>query len=258
MLHTPSEGGPFGDVNPKVEITRGVRLWPLLYGLIAMLAFGPFSIAAAAQGQGLDSIVHGEGTAASARFIRLTSATNTFMYIFVSRDAQKQGADSTPNVTTHVTYGVCVLNNTTDIQICQNGDGTIANNELSGDVNYGLGGPPESLALNFNSATEPGYQLSATECDENTQPETCSSTTPIGGVVDMNWSKNDYESITSTGTSEERYFGKLTVKSVGHSAYFSSYASGSILGMYGIEVSGFPLNELGTVRNMTLTFTFRP
>lgn len=238
---------PFDDVDPRPGTTRKVRQWPLLYGLMAMLAFGSFSIGAAAQAQA-PIIFHGRGTFASARYVRLSSTTNTFMYINVSRDAQ-EGGGSAPIVTTNVSYGVCVLTISTNIEVCQNGYGTIANSELSGDINYGLGTSPEALTLSFNSAIEPGYLLYASECDENDQ--TCSNTTPSGGVVAVNWRKNGLSSTTSTGASEERFLNKLTFKSVGQSRYFSADSWGTITGtpFFGTL---YP-TELGSVRNFTFT-----
>lgn len=256
MIHPLSVGESLGDTKLKAGTTAGARRWKLFCGLIGTLAFGCFSLGASAQNRAPITF-RGEGTFATARFARLSSQTNTFMYIIVSRDAaQQEGAGNTPNVTTQVTYGVCVFTNSTNIQICQNGSGTIANSELSGDVNYGVGGPPDELTLKFNSATEPGYQLSATQCDETDQ--NCSSATPMGGVIDLTWTKYDMESITTTGTSEERDYGKLTVKSVGHSAYFSASATGSMLGVVGQQLFPFPLNEIGTVRNLTFSVYFNP
>lgn len=258
MPHALSGAEKPDNTNGRKTTAAGVCRWPLLYGLIivlAVLAFGPFPVTAIAHAQ-TTTTIHAQGTFASARFLRFDSATTTFMYILVSRDAQEQKGSGNITVTTHVTYFVCVQTNSTLAEVCQDGDGAIANDELSGDVHYGLGGPPKALTLDFNSGTESSFQLSATECEP--VGVNCSNTTPIGGVIDLTWTRNNLVSVTTTGISEERDYGKVGVRSAGRSTYISAYASGSMLGLVGVPFTGFPSNEIGTVRNFTFDVYFQP
>jgi hypothetical protein len=245
MFHPFSQKEPLNDGNPGAGKAQGRHPWLLPYGLIAALAFGPFSIGAGAQSHAPVTF-HSEGTFAEATSNRITSTTATFAFIYVSRDVRK-GNGSGPVVTTNVSYTVCVLTFTKNRQVCQNGYGTIANSELSGDVNYGLGTPPKGLTLNFDSATEPGYLLYASECDGSGQ--NCSDVTPSGGPVSVNWKKNGLSSTTTTGTTRETLLNKLTFMSVGQSRTFSADSWGTMAGAP--FTGGYYPTVLGSAHNLT-------
>lgn len=245
MFHPSSQKEPLDHGNHGAGRAQGRHPWLLPLGLIVALAFGPFSLGTGAQSHAPVTF-HSEGTFAEATSHRFTSTTAIFSFINVSRDAQK-GNGSGPVVTTNVSYTVCVLTFATNRQVCQNGYGTIANGELSGDVNYGLGTPPKSLTLNFDSATEPGYLLYASECDGSGQ--NCSDVTPSGGPVSVNWKKNGLSSTTTTGTTRETLFNKLTFKSVGQSRSFSADSWGTIAGTP--FTGGLYPTMLGSAHNLT-------
>lgn len=232
-------------------LNRGLRRWPPVCGFLVMLVIGPFCLGAAGQSPVIYTS-HGEGTVARATGSFPAEGTYTFTSISVTRDVHRGGGGS-PTVTTQVSYTVCVLTMSTNIQVCQNGYGTIDNSEFTGDVDYGLNRIPVAVSLKFNSATEPGYLIYASQCNET--DNTCVDATPQGGPISVSWRKEDNHVTTTTGVTVETYPHMVTMRTAGWSRYFTAIASGTILGAFAGNLSP---TRIGIVRNFTITRDFGP
>ncbi len=215
-----------------------------------LLLLGAFSVTTAAQ---VTTNVHAEGTFAVGDSFSSTTAGFTDTFVSASRNTQKDATTGQPVTTTSAFYSVCVFNFATDIEDCQVGFGQIANDELTGDVKNGLGTPPNALKLEFNSATEPGFTVSAFEINFSTGNFSFIPASP--GIVAVSWAKNGLFSSRGDFTVQNRYGTAVMTKQSGKFNNFSSGFSGTVLGTL---VGGTIFSEIGSVSNFNLTVVFGP
>ncbi len=237
----------FDTVSRKARIAKGACRWALFCGLGLVVALGSFSVSAVAQ---VTDNLHLEGPYATEFSSGSTSTSYTSTYINTGRDIRKSISGAMMK-TTYVDYQVCVTTLSTNTTVCEVGSGTIANSELTGDVITGQGTPPKNLSLNFNSATEPGYTVIDTECDNGG----CFPITPAGGPIAVNWRKNGLNSRTILGTEEDRYGTTLMTRSNGESATFSADSWGAIVGT---PITGVTSSYVGFARSLNLEVVIGP
>lgn len=225
----------------------GQRRRALLCQLIAVLAVGFSGVSAAAQ---VTTNFHIKGPFATEYSSSSSSTSYTSTYVNTGRTMQ-QSISGSVTTTTYVNYQVCVTTFNTGTTICEVGSGTIANSELTGDVDNGLGTPPKNLSLDFDSGIEPGYTVVATKCDAGG----CSSITPSGGPITVNWRKNGQFSRTVIGTEEDRYGTTIMTKSIGQSSFFGADSWGT---MAGTPITGNTSSQIGFANGVDLEVVLGP